>query len=544
MLSAFTRFRDALPTPHWALLAAVLSMLFSFIGFFHWMPFAGVMFATLLLSPRREWLVWYVLFCSVTLAQYVTVSIMTFGGPAELYARQGLALLLIGNAVHPLLAMVAVRRVQRLGLHVQEAVTLRAVILLLLGAVLLALLLTLKDYAYIFTEGMVGDVRRGRIVDMQPIVWPNSLAALMKFGLSHFMGAFIGVILLAPLALWTLVPANRPDSARILRSFLPYAVLLPLLVYFGNTRIPGYGDDLGGLLSLLLMVVVVVFSFRHGWRGAALSVLVVSSLIAYDDHLRGNFSDILELQLTVAILGAMALLFGAGMDELRRNHAALQKDKARLQETLFALAESSRRNMELEEAERKRLAYELHDELGQLLTAMQLRLAGSTDNPDIAALERLAGNMRQSLGSVVNALSPDELNQVGLYEALVYGSPSQLCELAGIRYQVELQGNGMLLNELQPATALAAYRIVQEAVNNAVKHARCRRIGVRLRVGRRGGSRHGIVLALDIRDDGIGLDEAAIRGGFHSIRDRALALGGAVRIGNGGGLRVHALLRQ
>jgi signal transduction histidine kinase len=49
---------------------------------------------------------------------------------------------------------------------------------------------------------------------------------------------------------------------------------------------------------------------------------------------------------------------------------------------------------------------------------------------------------------------------------------------------------------------------------------------------------------IDIRDDGIGLDETAIQAGFHSIRDRALALGGAVRIGGTGGLRVHVLLRQ
>lgn len=544
MPPALTRFRDALPPARWALSATALAMLVSYIGFFHWMPFAGVMFATVLLRPRREWPVWYVLFCCATLVQFAIVGYMTYGSLMEMYARHGLALVLIGNAAHPLLAMVAAHRMQRLGLHVQEAVSLRGIMSLHLGTALLALLLTLKDFAYIFTEGMVGDVRRGRIVDMQPIVLPDSLPVLVKFGLSHFMGAFVGVMLVVPLALWALVPANRPGSARILRAFGSYAALLPLLVYFGNTRIPGYDGELGGLLILLLLVVVVVFSFRHGWRGAALSVLAVSSLIAYDDHLRGNASDILELQLTVAILGAMALLFGVGMDELRRNQAALQTDKARLRDALAELADASRRAMQTEERERKRLAHELHDELGQLLTAMELRLAGSGTNPDIAGLQRLGQRMRQSLGSVVNALSPNELNQIGLYESLVYGSPSQLCELAGIRYQVELQGNGMLLNELQPATALAAYRIVQEAVNNAVKHARCRRIGVRLRIGRRAGSRHGIVLALDIRDDGIGLDEAAIRAGFHSIRDRALALGGAVRIASPGGLRVHALLRQ
>ncbi len=543
MLSAPVRFCQFLPPAHWALLATALAMLFSFFGFFHWMPFAGVMFGTFLLRPWREWPVWYALFCFATLIQFVIVGYITYGSLWQMYERHGLALLLIGNALHPLLAMIAVCCVQKLGFNAESAVSLRGIIVLHLGAAVLAVLLTLKDFAYIFTEGMIGDVRRGQIVDMQPIVLPDSLVLLVKFGLTHIMGAFVGVMLLVPLALWALVPANRPGSTRILRSFLVYAPLLPLLVYLGNTRIPGYSDDLGGLLSLLMLVLVVVFSFLHGWRGAALSVLAVSSLIAYDDHLRGNAKDILELQLTVSILGSMALLFGIGMDELRSSRDTLMTDKARLRETLSALAESSRRNIDLEETERKRLANELHDDLGQLLTAMQLRLAGSAASPNNDALKRLSENMRESLSSVVNALSPEELNQVGLYQALVSGSPSRLCQYAGIHYQVEFQGSGLLLSELLPATALAAYRIVQEAVNNAVKHAHCDRVNIRLRVGRCGATRD-IVLLMDIRDDGIGLDEPAIQAGFHSIRDRVLALGGAIRIASVPGLRVHVLLRQ
>lgn len=544
MSSVFARLREGLPPVLWIFTATGLAMLVSFFGFFHWMPFAGVMFATLLLRPRREWPVWYVLFCCATLAQSVIVAYITYDGLSEMYARQGLSLLLIGNALHPLLAMAAVYHVQRLGLRVQQPMSLHGVILLLRGAALLAILLTLKDFAYIFTEGMVGDVRRGQIVDMQPIILPESLPVLLKFGLSHFMGAFIGVVLVVPLALWALVPANRPGSAHILRSFLVYLPLLPVLIYLGNTRIPGVRADLGGLVALLFLVVVVVFSFRHGWRGAALSVLAISGLNAYSDHLLGNAPDLLELQLTIAILSAMALLFGIGMDELHTSNAALQSDKARLRQALSALAESSRRNMEVEENERKRLGHELHDDLGQLLTAMELRMAAAGKNPDIEALESISERMRQSLASVVNALGPGDLNEAGLYEALANGSLRQLCELAGIRYQVRFQGNDDLWGRLSSATVLAAYRIVQEGVNNAVKYAQCRRVYVRLRIGQRSGSRDRILLMIDMRDDGVGLDEAAIRSGFHSIRDRALAFDGEVHISGRNGLRVHVLLRQ
>jgi two-component system sensor histidine kinase UhpB len=200
--------------------------------------------------------------------------------------------------------------------------------------------------------------------------------------------------------------------------------------------------------------------------------------------------------------------------------------------------------MEVEENERKRLGHELHDDLGQLLTAMELRMAAAGKNPDIEALESISERMRQSLASVVNALGPGDLNQAGLYEALANGSLRQLCELAGIRYLVRFQGNGNLWSRLSSATVLAAYRIVQEGVNNAVKYAQCRRLDVRLRIGQHSGNRDRILLMIDMRDDGVGLDEAAIRSGFHSIRDRALAFDGEVHISGRNGLRVHVLLRQ
>jgi signal transduction histidine kinase len=129
-----------------------------------------------------------------------------------------------------------------------------------------------------------------------------------------------------------------------------------------------------------------------------------------------------------------------------------------------------------------------------------------------------------------------------LYSAITYGSPAQLCEMSHIGYQVDLQGNSQLLDDLDPLTNLAAYRIVQESVSNAVKYALCSNIQIRLRVGQRGEAIH---LFLSIVDDGIGLKSLGqITHGFHSIRDRAMALNGVLHVHNLPGVRVHALLRQ
>lgn len=107
---------------------------------------------------------------------------------------------------------------------------------------------------------------------------------------------------------------------------------------------------------------------------------------------------------------------------------------------------------------------------------------------------------------------------------------------------MELLGNSLLLDELEPVCRLAAYRIVQEAVSNAVKYASCSNIQVRMRIWQRYET---IFLFLSIVDDGIGLKSLGqIKHGFYSIRDRAIALNGILHVQNLPGVRVHVLLRQ
>ena len=534
-----TSMRPYLPPLRWVVPVMVLAFLFFFLyGFFHWMLAAGLVFAVLLFRPHREWPAWYLVFALSALLQHLTVSAL---GPAPPWSRVGPDSAAIW--LHPLLIMLCVQSVQRFDFRPESAATLRGMALMHAGAALAGLLLMAKDLLAVF-----GSPRLLAVLGMDAgHVRPETLPELINFMLSHFMGGFLGVLLVLPMALWLLVPANRSGSSRIIRSALIYLYLLPMLIYIGSSLLTGPDDSLAAMLKILLLAAVVVFSFLHGWRGAALSVLVVSVLIAVDGHMHGG--DILELQLYVAVMGAMALLFGASVDELRDKERLVKIDKDRLQEALAALAESSRRSLHSEELERKRLARELHDEMGQTLTAMQAQLSlsrantpGDAGQDGIARIEQLTERLGKSLRSVVNALTPDELDQLGLYAAVAFGSPAQMCEQAGVEYTTELYGDSQLLERLDMVTNLAAYRIVQEAVNNALKYAHCERIRVRMRIGER---RRIIFVLLDILDDGIGLKSLRqIDHGFYSIRDRAAALNGVLHIQNLPGVRVHVLLRQ
>jgi len=72
-----------------------------------------------------------------------------------------------------------------------------------------------------------------------------------------------------------------------------------------------------GLLQVLMLAAVVVFSFYHGWRGAIVSIVLISVLITIENHFDPLSHDPKQMQLYVSIVGAMALLFGAAMDDIK-----------------------------------------------------------------------------------------------------------------------------------------------------------------------------------------------------------------------------------
>ncbi|MFI6923556.1 sensor histidine kinase [Nonomuraea spiralis] len=198
-----------------------------------------------------------------------------------------------------------------------------------------------------------------------------------------------------------------------------------------------------------------------------------------------------------------------------------------------AVQRSRERILTAREEERRRLRRDLHDGLGQSLSgmAMSINAARLTMHSAPDQADRLLAGLRAGMDAVtgdirqlVYGLRPPALDELGLAGAIE--------ELAGA--PVEASGE---LTGLPAAVEVAAYRIVQEALTNARKHAAATRISVTLRRDDR--------LYVTVADDGIGLPPDVRPGvGLGSMRERAAELGGtcAVRTGPGGGTVVHAEL--
>lgn len=210
----------------------------------------------------------------------------------------------------------------------------------------------------------------------------------------------------------------------------------------------------------------------------------------------------------------------------QRRHAAEQERSGRVLRRLQANV------VEAREEERRRIARELHDELGQRLTALKMEVSSLAKRVGLQAADAPVGSMLAMLDETVAAvrriasdLRPLMLDDLGLNAAIEW-LVRDTARRTGIDISVQLSEAPESPGE-RLATAL--YRMVQEGLTNVVRHAQARHVQVQLR-------RDGDAIELTVTDDGIGLPEpAAVREdayGLLGLRERVAMLGGTLMLEN------------
>lgn len=186
---------------------------------------------------------------------------------------------------------------------------------------------------------------------------------------------------------------------------------------------------------------------------------------------------------------------------------------------------STARALQAQEAERQRIAQELHDEVGQSLTAVLLGLRHVMDAaPERvrAQLDELRGTTRASLEEVrriSQRLRPGDLTDLGLASALA-GLARATSAHNGPHVRRRLPSS---VPDLPAETELVIYRVAQEALTNVVRHARAATVDLSLALsdGR---------LVLRVVDDGVGIPRGAMGAGIQGMLERAQMIGGALDV--------------
>jgi len=321
----------------------------------------------------------------------------------------------------------------------------------------------------------------------------------------------------------------------------PSLVLLLVAVAFGTKVLVGFNPGIAGLGLLVAMYSVA--AYEVGARRLAFLVVAglgfVAGFVVFG--VTGNPRSLAIIVPSVFFVAAW--LIGDYLRTRRAYVAQLEERAARLERE-----RDQDRRLAADE-ERTRIARELHDVVAHDVSVIAIQAGAAravqASKPEAAAqalgliettaretlieLNRLLGVLRGS-----NGATPDRSPQPGIGQ--LAGLVEEL-RAAGLEVDARVEGKA---EPLPPALDLSAYRILQEATTNVLKHARARRVDIRIHYSPN-------MLGLDVRDDGAGGggDPASSSGhGLIGMRERVALFGGKVHAGRNraGGFSVHARL--
>ena len=298
------------------------------------------------------------------------------------------------------------------------------------------------------------------------------------------------------------------------------------------------------LLIVVSALIGVVMERRLNTPGSAVSILglaLAASLIVNLALVYVALRPLSDLELTATRLSA------GDMNARVRRSALADRDMARIGTTLNALldqlTEDRARERRLaaqvisaQDEERARVARELHDSTAQTLTAILLQLGAaareSTSQPldaRIATLRELAAEALEEVRSMSHTMHPRVLDDLGLAAALEW-----LARQAREQGPMHVDVDACEVDVAMPAPVAAAlYRVAQEALRNAARHANASRVDIRLR-------QDGRQAMLEIADDGIGFDVAQAEKrrpgmGLFSMRERVGLVNGRLAVNSARG---------
>lgn len=285
-------------------------------------------------------------------------------------------------------------------------------------------------------------------------------------------------------------------------------------------------DDAVKLVCGAVAMLLVLSGLVHWLVGRALRPF--GQVVAALNQLEGGRFDVALPPLPGAEAGTLGKAFN-GMVRMLRGHIETERRAVRAELQLSESRELARWVDQQVEQERHLIARELHDELGQSVTAMRsmaLSVAQRmrTLDPQAEQAARLiaeeSSRLYDAMHGIIPRLTPLVLDNFGLAEALADLVERTRRSHPGVRIELQAEVDGV---QLGGEAALALYRAAQEGLTNALRHGQAQRVGVRLLAAADG-------ILLELVDDGIGLPEDwAGRTGHHGLRwlaERVQALDG------------------
>lgn len=354
---------------------------------------------------------------------------------------------------------------------------------------------------------------------------------------------FTGGILLVPFIyliyaylkqqLVTTLPVPRPPAAQLRTSLLLWCSLFFTIGICVQVAI---APEMERLLLIFIFLPNVIMAYLFGWQGGVLAALFGSVLITLTRQAGGAFQDLRELELFLSTQALLGIGLGIAISRQQQLAQKLLRYRQQLEQELAAKRHLMERLVGTEEEVRKAIARELHDEIGQNITAIQIQ-AMLVNRSATAPATRQAAEQIDSLSqrihhttrTLLRQLRPPVLEEMALDKALNHLADEFAFAEQGIDFHLDYQLPATPDDE---TVVFTLYRVTQELLNNISKHACASHIHLSL-------SQSNQAITLEVRDDGQGMPHQSTSGfGLRGIEERVRALGGDWRLQRRNGTRI------
>lgn len=307
---------------------------------------------------------------------------------------------------------------------------------------------------------------------------------------------------------------------------------------YGFASLPEIGWSIAVGVPTAAVVGPLRAEFRRDLAGGALIVVILISVAAVMSRAIGRPIDALAHAATSVAHGGYGKVTVEGPREVSmlaeafnkmvENRSRVEHEMLESERTLKALSD---RLLVVQEQERTHIAREIHDDLGQALTALKMDVIGLMErtNDTSAAGAAIRKRVLTTLDATVNSvqriaaeLRPSILDDLGL-AAAIESEAQSFEERTGIECEVSLPAEGRTVSNV---VATAVYRIIQEALTNVARHSNAARVELRVRF-------RDSDVVVEVRDDGRGITSQEVGSarslGLIGIRERAELVGGTAR---------------
>ncbi|HHX8522223.1 TPA: signal transduction histidine-protein kinase/phosphatase UhpB [Vibrio diabolicus] len=344
-----------------------------------------------------------------------------------------------------------------------------------------------------------------------------------------WLASISGGLLVVPMCylLWSYLFQSRwsPLSSLLLSNAVVFQVrhiVLYALLLIGSilvqTSLP---EELKRFAPFCMAIPIIVLALRYGWQGALLATMLNSiALIAARSGVSNL--EITDLLLSLSAQTITGIMLGLGVQKQKDLNHKLRGELARNQNL-------SRQLIKAEESVRRDIARELHDEIGQNITAIrtQANIIKRVNNAETSVgcadtIEGLSLNVYDTTKRLLSKLRPKMLDDLDLKESVEQLTREMEFANHGTNVQLNWQGDYTSLSDTLKVTL---FRLCQESLNNAAKYAEAQLINIELTIGE-------AAVSLMIHDDGVGFKvQDSMKGmGVRGMQERVHALGGKMVI--------------